>query len=152
MMENYSGKERQYAAHSGEFQELASTLAGRIRGAFAGRLRPAEIGKLVEDTVGICNCYPGTPTDDCYSLAFFFSLSSKIHGRGHNNFVTTIELFMRHMKGNCSDQTKTVVIITDTWDPAVLHQRSVPFAAAVSRCANVEIYLVSGGEAFRLPI
>jgi len=96
------------------FHEIAGEIARR---ASDGGASVADIEDILSSRVGgAVNCYPGTPTDQCYPVAFFVSLQGRAaRGRGHLNFAQMLEEFVKHMQGRCPGVTRHAMLITNAW-------------------------------------
>jgi len=138
---------------SEEFHGIAEKVVAEIekRGKVGG-VTSQELEKIVSKLVGRkfgpINCYPGTPADKCYRLAFFISLSSPRYakGRGHLYCGEAMEKIVQHMQGSCPEQTDYAVLISDSWY-AVAFDEWKPNLEQIKKKAKLAIYLMVGGRA-----
>ncbi len=70
----------------GEFQEIVERTLTIFEETVneSGGIPEREIETIVEDAIGqgvgkSVNCYPGTPSNTCYEMAFFVSLQGSIY-------------------------------------------------------------------------
>ena len=96
------------------FHEVAVEIA---RCASDGGASVSDIEDILSSRIGgAVNCYPGTPTNQCYHVAFFVSLQGRASkGRGHLNFAQMLEEFVKHMQGRCPGITHHAILITNAW-------------------------------------
>lgn len=141
----------------GEFHEVASEIARRLRepGNSKG-IAPGELPRIVSDIIGHrpINCYPGIPSDRCFDLAFFISLTSPVYTggrRGHYSCRQAIEKVVQHMQGLCVNETKHAILLTDSWD-ALAYNEWREFLLKINKVTIFDIYLMVGPKASKINI
>jgi len=99
------------------------------------------------------NCYPGLPGADCHELAIFISLSSakyKNYAKGskskHLSFSDALEKIVQHMQGYCFKQTKTAILITDSWDADIFSKWQSNLQVIRDTNKTVDCYLMTGTQ------
>jgi hypothetical protein len=142
----------------GEFQRVAESLAALLEemgreGGITGDQLPEILSTALGQQGRGFNCYPGIPGDHCHDLAFFISLQSPLYakGRGHLYFGQALEKLVQHMQGICFQKTRFAVVMTDNWDAAAFNAWR-PNVNQIKNSANIEAYLLSGGNASEIKI
>jgi hypothetical protein len=131
----------------GKFKEIAEVMlrVAREEGIKSPQI-PEIIGNIIGENLieGNVNCYPGREGKQCFNLAFFISLSGKLkNGPGHYGFDQILELLIKHVQGDCSDETRHVVIITDSWTAQGYEKWKGNIETIVKNGVKLEIYLIS---------
>lgn len=141
-MEEREGMEWRHARVARRVAEMASESCG---------IDVRQLADVVGFSPGEVNCYPGTPSDRCCSLAVFVALQGRLaKGRGHYYFSEMLQKFVQHMQGLCSSTTQEAVIITDSWWAKEFEQWAAN-VRTISEEGHVEIYLI-GFPGWAVPI
>ncbi len=141
----------------GEFENTASRIAREIeRRAEESGISPKDIPRILSHANGgigdNVNCYPGEPTDTCYPVAFFISLTSHTYTkgcRGHLSFHQALATLIKHMQGVCAGHTRAAIVIADSWDRVAFDYWKANIENII-RNDLVEIYMIYGGRAIRM--
>lgn len=141
----------------GDFYDTVRDFARRLRGNNEeGRtISGGDIPDLFAGNGEIINCYPGTPTDICHTVAFAVSLTARSitdHKRNHLWFEGALNCAYEHLfnsKNPCAQKTKAIVIVTDNWD-ARIWESWADKISIIKSVAHLEIYLLVDFEPYEI--